>query len=213
MVPGGRHFRRGCMRKYVVTLTAEERQRLSELVTSGKSAAKRLAHARILLKADAAPGGPAWTDDRIAEAVEVSTDTVGRVRRRFVEQGLETALARKPQDRPSRERKLDGRAEARLIALACSAPPHGRKEWTLKLLADKLVELEIVEAVSDETVRRVLKKTSSSPGRRSSGASRRRPAPSSSARWKTCWRSTTGPTTPSGPWSAWTRRVSSWSAK
>jgi transposase len=152
------------VKKYKVTLTAEERQQLSALVASGKAAAKKLTHARILLKADAAPGGPAWTDDRIAEALDVSTDTVGRVRQRFVEQGLEAALVRKKQDRPSRERKLDGRAEARLIALACSAPPDGRKEWTMQLLADRLVELEVVESVCDETVRRALKKMRSSHG-------------------------------------------------
>ena len=152
------------MKKYIVTLTAEERQDLHDLIAAGKAAAKKLAHARILLKADAAPGGPAWADDRIAEAFEVSTDTVGRVRQRFVEQGLDAALVRKKQDRPSRERTLDGRAEARLIALACSSPPDGRKVWTMKSLADKLVELEVVEAVSDETVRRALKETRSSPG-------------------------------------------------
>ena len=152
------------MKKYKVTLTAEERQQLHDLVTTGKAAAKKLAHARILLKADAAPGGPAWDDQRIADATEVSTDTVARVRQRFVEHGLEAALTRKKQDRPSRERKLDGRAEARLIALACSAPPDGRKEWTMKLLADRLVALEVVDRVCDETVRRVLKKTNSSPG-------------------------------------------------
>jgi transposase len=152
------------MKKYKVTLTAGERQQLSELIATGKAAAKKLAHARILLKADAAEGGPAWDDQRIAEATEVSTDTVARVRQRFVEQGLAAALVRKKQDRPSRERKLDGRAEARLIALACSAPPDGRKEWTMKLLADRLVELEVVDAISDETVRRLLKKTRSSRG-------------------------------------------------
>lgn len=152
------------MKKYKVTLTAEERQQLHEVIAAGKAAAQKLTHARILLKADAAPGGPAWTDERIAEAVEVSIATVERVRQRFVELGLEAALARKMRDRPGRERKLDGRAEARLIAVACSAPPAGRKGWTMRLLADKLVELEVVDTISDETVRRVLKKTRSSPG-------------------------------------------------
>jgi transposase len=150
------------MNRYKVTLTAEERQQLHDLIRAGKAAAKKLTHARILLKADAAEGGPAWPDERIAEALDVSTDTIGRVRRRFVEEGLEAALVRKKQDRPSRERTLDGRAEARLIALACSAPPPGRTAWTLRLLADRLVELEVVETVSHETVRRVLKKTNSS---------------------------------------------------
>ena len=146
------------MKKYIVTLTAEERQALSDLIAAGRAAAQKLVHARILLKADQADGGPAWTDDRIAEAFDVGTDTVGRVRQRFVEQGLEAALARKKQDRPSREPILDGAAEARLLALACSSPPLGRKAWTMKLLADKLVELEVVPSVSDETVRRALKK-------------------------------------------------------
>ncbi len=146
------------MKRYVVTLTPEGRQSLLDLIAAGKAAAKKLAHARILLKADAADGGPAWADGPIAQAIEVSIATVERVRQRFVEQGLEAALARKPQARPSHERALDGRAEARLIALACSAPPDGRKAWTMRLLADKLVELEVVPSISDETVRRALKK-------------------------------------------------------
>jgi transposase len=152
------------MKKYKVTLTAEERQQLSALIATGKAAARKLAHARVLLHADAAPGGPAWADQRIAQAVAVGRATVERIRQRFVEQGLEAALGRKPQGRPSRPRKLDGRAEARLIALACSAPPPGRKEWTMQLLAGRLVELEVVDTLSDETVRRALKKTSSSRG-------------------------------------------------
>jgi transposase len=150
------------MKKYIVTLTPEERDQLSGMITTGKAAAKVLGHARILLKADQADGGPGWTDAAIADALELSTDTIARVRQRFVEHGLEAALARKPQDRPSRERVLDGTAEARLIALACSDPPDERKAWTLRMLADKLVELEVVETVSTETVRRVMKKTSSS---------------------------------------------------
>ena len=150
------------VKKYLVTLTADEREQLTALIAAGKGAAKKLAHARILLKADSADDAPAWTDEQIAEAVEVSTDTVARVRQRFVEHGLEAALVRKRQDRPSRERVLDGAAEARLIAVACSQPPDERKAWTLSMLADKLVELEVVESVSTETVRRAMKKTSSS---------------------------------------------------
>lgn len=168
------------MKKYKVTLTADERNALQALIAHGKAAAQKLTHARILLKADQADDhGPAWTDDQIAQAVEASRATVERVRQRFVEQGLEAALVRKKQDRPSRARKLDGRGEARLTALACSAPPHGRAAWTLQLLADALVELEVVEAIAAETVRQALKKTNSSRGRRSSGASRRRRTPSS----------------------------------
>ena len=146
------------LKKYIVTLTAEERQALGDLIAAGKAAAQKLAHSRILLKADAADGGPAWPDHRIAEAIEVSAATIERVRQRFVEQGLEAALVRKPQGRPSRLPSLDGRAEARLIALACSKPPDGRKSWTMRLLADKLVELEVVPSISDETVRRSLEK-------------------------------------------------------
>lgn len=152
------------MKKYKVTLTAEERNSLQELIAAGKAAAMKLTHARILLKADAASGGPAWTDVRIAEALEVHVTLVERLRQRFVEQGLDAALGRKKQDRPSRERTFDGKAEARLVALACSEPPQGRARWTLRLLADKLVELEIVDTVSTETVRRTLKKTNSSRG-------------------------------------------------
>jgi transposase len=152
------------MKKYKVTLTAQEREQPAGLIAAGKAAARKLTHARVLLKADAADGSPAWPDVRIAEAVEVSVATVERVRQRFVEQGLEAALSRKRQDRPSRQPVLDGAAEARLIALACSEPPAGRKEWTMQLLADKLVELKVVSAVCDETVRRRLKKTRSSRG-------------------------------------------------
>jgi transposase len=160
------------VKKYLVTLTPDERDELSRLIAAGTAKARTLAHARILLKADQAGGRSGWDDARVAEAAEVTARTVERVRRRFVERGLEAALHRKPQDKPSRERKLDGAAEARLVALACSKAPGGRAEWTMQLLADKLVELAVVDAISDETVRRTLKKTRSSRGRRSSGASR-----------------------------------------
>jgi transposase len=148
------------MKKYIVTLTDEERARLDEMARTGKAAAYKITHARILLKADASAGGPAWTDQAIAGALDVGTATVERLRQRFVEEGLDGSLCRKKQQRPSRERIIDGAAEARLIALACSQPPGGREGWTLRLLADKLVELEVVESVSHETVRQTLKKTS-----------------------------------------------------
>ena len=151
-------------KRYLVTLTPDERERLTRMVSAGKASALSLVRARILLKADQAEGGPAWEDARIVEALDVGHRTVERVRQRFVERGVDAALARKPQDRPSVLRKLDGRAEARLIALACSRPPDGRAAWTLQLLADKLVELRVVDSVCDETVRRVLKKTRSSRG-------------------------------------------------
>lgn len=156
-------------KKYLVTLTDEERQRLTNLVSAGKRSALTITRARVLLKADQADGGPAWPDNRIAQALDCGLRTIERIRQRFVERGLDQALGRKPQDRPSRERKFDGAAEARLIALACSAPPDGRARWTMKLLADKLVELEVFDSVSDETVRRVLKKTSCSRTARCSG--------------------------------------------
>jgi transposase len=152
------------VKKYRVTLTPDERESLGGLIASGKAAAKKLTHARILLKADQAGGGPAWADWRIAEAFEVSVATVERVRQRFVEQGLEAALVRKKQDKPSRQRKLDGAGEARLIALACSAPPQGRVAWSLEMLADRLVELKVVDSICPETVRQTLQKTRSSRG-------------------------------------------------
>ena len=152
------------MKKYRVTLTADEREELTALIASGKAAAKKLTHARILLKADQAEGSPGWIDQLIAEALEVSVVTVERVRQRFVEQGLEPALVRKKQDKPSRQRKLDGAGEARLIALACSKVPTGRVSWTLEMLADKLVELKVVDSICPETVRQTLQKTRSSRG-------------------------------------------------
>ena len=148
---------------YVVTLTDEERRSLRALVSSGKGAAKKLTHARILLKADAGRGGPGWTDAAIGEGLDVGTATVERVRKRFVEEGLETALV---PAKPNRvyERKLDGEGEAHLIALACSEAPEGRHRWTLELLADRMVVLGHVDSVSYQTVGRVLKKTRSNPG-------------------------------------------------
>jgi transposase len=150
-------------KRYVVRLTEEQRRQLESLVRRGRAHSRRLLYARILLKADATTeGGPAWTDERIADALETSADTVARERRRFCEDGLEVALMPRKPGRP-RRRVLDGRAEARLVALACSEPPEGRASWTLRLLADRMVELGVVEGVSHETVRRTLKKTSSSP--------------------------------------------------
>jgi transposase len=143
-------------KKYIVRLSDEERSQLTELTRKGKAAAYKIRHAHILLKADAA--GPAWTDERIAESFSVSINTVQGVRQRLVEQGLEAALNRKKQVRPSRPPLLDGEEEARLIALRCSEPPAGHARWTLRLLADQAVALDIVEAISHETVRQTLKK-------------------------------------------------------
>jgi len=148
--------------KVVVRLTAEERRELESLVNKGKHAAATLTRARILLKADVA-SDDGWPDEQIADALECGVSTVARVRQRFVRQGLHAALSRKrPEGRLYR--KLDGKAEARLVALACSQAPEGRTRWTLKLLADKLVELELVESIDPATVYRTLKKTRSSRG-------------------------------------------------
>ena len=145
--------------KFVVRLTKQERDGLLELVKTGKRAAALLTRARIVLKADA--DGPNWSDPEIAEALEVGLSTVHRVRQAFVEEGLQQALERKkPTGR--QYRKLDGAGEAHLIALACGKPPTGRSRWTLQLLADRLVELEIVDSITAESVRRTLKKTTSS---------------------------------------------------
>lgn len=147
-------------KKYFVRLTKEERKRLETLVRRGRAHARELLYARILLKADAY-GPDRWTDQRIAQALEVSTTTVARERRRFCEDGLEVALMPKKPGKP-RRRVLDGRAEAHLIALSCSDPPEGRERWSLRLLADRMVELGHADALSYETVRRTLKKTPSS---------------------------------------------------
>lgn len=147
-------------RKYIVRLESEEREVLELLVKKGRTQAYRIKHANIMLAVDA--GGPEWSDEETAEAFGCHVNTVANVRQRFVELGLEAALERKKQKSPSRERILDGEKEARLIALACSVPPEGRSKWTLQLLADKLVALKVVESISDQTVRRTLKKTNSS---------------------------------------------------
>jgi transposase len=154
-------------KKYVVRLTQEQRTQLETLVRRGSAHARKLLYARILLKADA-NGPDQWTDERIAEALEVSSATVARERRRFCEEGLEVALMPKKPGRP-RRRVLDGRAEAHLLALACSEAPEGRERWSMRLLADRMVELGHVEALSYETVRRTLKKTLSSHTSSASG--------------------------------------------
>jgi transposase len=150
-------------KKYIVTLTEAERQMLQAMLSRGKGAARKLMHARILLKADASEGGPAWEDGAIAEGTDAGRATVERVRKQFVEEGLEAALKRR---KPQRQyaRRLDGDAEAHLVALACQKPPEGRSRWTLKLLANRMIQLEYVEQVSDQTVRRTLKKTNLSLG-------------------------------------------------
>ncbi len=143
---------------FIVQLTDEDRLELKALLRKGKASARTLIRARILLKVNQGDKGEAWTDAEIAEALDVAPKTVFNIRRRWVEEGLEAALNRKKQKRLSRARKLDGKAEAKLVATCCGPAPQGRARWTLRLLADKLADLEAVESISPETVRRTLKK-------------------------------------------------------
>jgi hypothetical protein len=152
------------MEKYKVTLTVEERQALDRMVSSGKAAARKLVHARILLLGDEGPGGPRCTDEEIVEALNLGLSTIVRVRRRFVTESLESAIHPRPRPPRPDKVKIQGEVEQHLIRLACSDPPEGRCCWTLELLADKLIALGGFPNVSRETVRQALKKTTSSPG-------------------------------------------------
>jgi len=151
-------------KRYIVRLSDEERKQLTGLLGKKVLAAQKRKRAQVLLKADASNDGPAWIDSRIAEALDVSVVTVENLRKSYVLEGLEATIERKKQCRPSRQPVLDGVKEARLVALCCGTVPAGRGRWTLRLLADKLVELQVVESISHETVRQVLKKTNCSPG-------------------------------------------------
>ncbi len=147
------------VKKYVVRLTAEERERLDGLIRSGKSSAQLLTKARILLKADVSEAGAGWTDSAISAALDTSINNIGRTRQQLVEEGFEATLTRKYNPNSARPRIFDGAAEAKLIALACSSAPEGFARWTLRLLEEKVVELNIVEKASDNTIGRTLKKT------------------------------------------------------
>jgi len=149
-------------KKYIVRLTSEERTTLETLISLGRAPARTQTHARILLKADCGPDGPAWLDPVISEALDVSLPTIHRVRQRLVLDGFDTALHRKSQ--APRQRKLDGHQEAHLVALACSTPPEGQKRWSLRLLTKRFVTLEHVDTIGRETVRQILKKTTSNHG-------------------------------------------------
>jgi len=151
------------VKKYVVRLSAEEREQLETLIRKGKGPARRLLKARILLKADVSDAGEGWSDSRIIKALETSVSMVYRVRKQLVEEGFEAVLSRKQRATPAVPRIFDGEKEAKLIALACSKPPKGRTRWTLRLLESKVVELGIVDRASDSTIGRTLKKTLSSP--------------------------------------------------
>lgn len=167
------------VKKYVVKLDAEERDRLNAMIRCGEHPAQRLMKARILLKADAAGGGEGWSDSQISKALDTSLATIARTRQQLVEEGFEAVLTRKHSPASARPRIFDGAAEAKLIALACSAPPKGRARWTLTLLETAVVERNIVDRASDNTISRTLKKTHSSLISRNSGSFRRRPTPPS----------------------------------
>jgi len=160
--------------RYRVTLTAEEREELVALTRTGKTSAKRFLYARALLLCDAGPEGPAWTVANTAEAMGVTPRTIEHLKKRFVEEGFEAALARKRPEKPPREVIFGGAFEARLIALACSDPPEGRLRWTVRLLAEKAVELDLAPSVSHMTIQRTLKKTNLSLTSGNTGRSRRR---------------------------------------
>jgi transposase len=167
------------VKKYVVRLSAEERQQLEVLIRKGKGPARRLLKARILLKADVSEAGPGWSDSKIIAALDTSASMIYRVRRQLVEEGFEAVLSRKQRATPAVPRIFDGEKEAKLIALACSKPPKGHVRWTLRLLENKVVELGIVDHASDSTIGRTLKKTVSSRIAGSAGLFPRRPtAPS-----------------------------------
>ena len=163
------------VKTYVVRLSDEERELLKTLIRKGKSPARRLLKARILLKADVSEAGEGWSDSRIIEALDASVSMVYRVRKQLVEEGLEAVLSRKQRATPAVSPIFAGEKGAKLIALACSKPPKGRARWTLRLLENKVVELGIVDRASDSTIGRALKKTLSSPIAASTGSSRRRP--------------------------------------
>jgi hypothetical protein len=150
------------VKKYVVRLSAEERQQLEGLIRKGRGPARRLLKARILLKADVSQAGPGWSDSKIIAALDTSASMLYRVRKQLVEEGFEAVLNRKQRMTPAVARIFDGEKEAKLIALACSKPPKGRARWTLRLLENKVVELGIVDRASDSTIHRTLKKTVSS---------------------------------------------------
>jgi len=172
------------MEKYRVTLTGEERTKLEQTISAGRGAARKLAHARILLLADASQG-QGRSDEDIVAALGTSLRTVERVRKRLVTEGFDAALDHRPQPPRPDKVKIKGDVEQKLIQIACSDPPEGRCHWTLSLLCDELVALGLVRTVSTETVRQALKKTTSTPGSTTPGASRPRLTPNTSGGWKT----------------------------
>ena len=152
------------MKKYIIKLSIDERNTLKKLITSGRGPARMFTRARILLKADQGISGPNWSDEKISDALDVTVQTIERVRKQFVEEGFDAVLSRRQYTQKVSRKKIDGKVEAHLIALSCSEPPEGSARWTLRLLADKIVELGYVESVSHEAIRQTLKKTNLSLG-------------------------------------------------
>jgi len=147
------------MKKYIINLSPEERDTLKKIIAAGRGPARMFTRARILLKADQAEPGPSWSDEQISDALDVTVQTIERVRKQFVEEGFEAVLSRRPYTQTVSRKKIDGNVEAHLIALSCSEPPTGYVRWTLRLLADKIMELGYVETISHEAIRQTLKKT------------------------------------------------------
>ena len=193
------------VKKYVVKLSAEERKRLEAVIRAGKNSAQMLTRARILLKADVSEAGEGWSDSAIAAALDTSVNNVARTRQQLVEEGFEATLSRKYNPNSARPRIFDGAAEAKLIALACSPAPEGFARWSLRLLEEKVVELNIVEKASDNTIGRTLKKTPLNRTAIGNGGSRPKPMRASSPPWKTCWKPTRGREIPIVLSCVWTR--------
>ena len=152
------------MKKYIIKLSPEERDTLKKIITSGRGPARMFARARILLKTDQGEHGPSWSDEKISDALDVTVQTIERIRKQFVEEGFDAVLSRRQYRQKVSRKKIDGNVEAHLIALSCSEPPQGYVRWTLRLLADKIVELGYVESISHEAIRQNLKKTNLSRG-------------------------------------------------
>ena len=152
------------MKKYIVLLDPDEREKLMKIISSGRGPARLFTHARILLKADQSEGAPCWSDEKISDALEITVQTIERLRKQFVDEGFDAVLSRRKYKKKVSRKKIDGDVEAHLIALACSSPPEGRSRWTLRLLADSVIELGYVDGISHETVRQTLKKTKLSLG-------------------------------------------------
>ncbi len=196
------------MKKHIVRLSSLERESLKKLITSGRGPARMFTRARILLKADQSDEGPGWSDERISEALEVTVQTIERVRKQLVEEGFDAVLARREYKQKRSRKKIDGDVEARLIALSCGDPPKGRARWTLRLLAETVVELGYVENISHEAIRQTLKKTNLSRGGSSNGVFHQKPMPPLFAQWRMSLKFTNDLIIQNSHLSAWMKQAS-----